>query len=148
MSSIVKPLIRLVCSIFPSLDQAFLHLTLPSRHSVVLTTALDVTRSKAELIAENALLGQQMIILYRKVKKPLFAQADPLCLVLLASHGQSWKEGLLVLEPDALLHWHPQGFRRFWKFQSRDRGGLSWPKTPSVRKWAWIGLAQCSYHGF
>jgi hypothetical protein len=22
-----------------------------------------------------------------------------------------------------LLRWHPQGFRLFWKFKSRDRGG-------------------------
>lgn len=102
VSSIVKPLIGLARSTLSSLDQAFRHLTLPSRHSVVLTTALDVTRSKAELIAENALLRQQMII-YRQVKKPLFTQADPLWLVLLARRVQSWKQGLLTLKPDRLL---------------------------------------------
>ena len=74
MSSIVKPLIRLVCSIFPSLDQAFLHLTLPSRHLFVLTTAVDLTRSQAELIEENAPLRLQLIILHRQVKKPRFTE--------------------------------------------------------------------------
>ena len=101
MSYSVDRFIRPLRSILPSLEQAYLHLTRPSRHSVVLATALDVTRSKAELVAENALLRQQLVILNRLVKKPRFTQADRLWLLLLASRVQSWKEA------------------------------LSWPKTPS-----------------
>lgn len=43
--SLAKSLIRLVYSVTNSLEQAFLDLTLPSPHSVVLTTALDITRA-------------------------------------------------------------------------------------------------------
>lgn len=68
------PDIRLVRSTSSSLDMAFLHLTLPFRHSVVLTTAVDLTRSQAELIAENAPLRLQPTILHRQVKKPRFTQ--------------------------------------------------------------------------
>jgi len=123
MSYSVDRFIRPLRSILPSLEQAYLHLTRPSRHSVVLATALDVTRSKAELVAENALLRQQLVILNRLVKKPRFTQADRLWLLLLASRVQSWKEALLILKPDTLLRWHRQGFRLFWRFKSRNRGG-------------------------
>ena len=123
MSSLANPLIRLVQSIFNALEQDFLHLTLPCHHSLVLTTALDLTRPRAELIAENALLRQQLIILHRQIKKPRFTQADRLWLVLLASRVRSWKPTLLILKPDTLLRWHRQGFRLFWKLKSRFRGG-------------------------
>ena len=123
MSSLAQPLIRLVQSIFNALEQDFLHLTLPCRHSLVLTIALDLTRPRAELIAENAILRQQLFILHRQGKKPRFTQADRLWLVLLASRVQSWKATLLILKPDTLLRWHRQGFRLFWKLKSRFRGG-------------------------
>lgn len=61
---------QLFIGLFSSLEQAFLHLTQPSRHSVVLSPVADLTRSKADLIAENALLRQQLVVLYRQIKKP------------------------------------------------------------------------------
>ncbi len=126
-SNHVLSLFHLVSQLFvrlvSSLEQAFLHLTQPSRHSIVLSTATDLTRSRAELIAENALLRQQLIVLYRQVPKPSFSQSDRLWLVLLASRVQNWKGILLILKPDTLLRWHRQGFRLFWKFKSRSRGG-------------------------
>ena len=74
--------------------QVFLHLTQPSRHSIVFSTATVLTHSEADLIAEKALLLQQQIILHRQVKKPAFLQSDRLWLVLLASRVKNWKESL------------------------------------------------------
>jgi hypothetical protein len=31
----------------------------------------------------------------------------------------NWKRVLQLIEPDALLHRHPEGFRPFWKLKSR-----------------------------
>ena len=105
------------------LEQAFLHLTQPSRHSIVLSTALDLTRTKSDLITENAPLRQQVIVLHRQVKKSAFSQSDRLWLVLLASRVKNWKESLLIFKPATLLGWHRQSFRLFWKFKSRNLGG-------------------------
>ena len=77
MSYSVDRFIRPLRSILPSLEQAYLPLTRPSRHCVLLATALDVTRSKGELVAENALLRQQLVTLNRLVKKPLFWPKTP-----------------------------------------------------------------------
>ena len=52
-----------------TLEQAFLHLTQPARHSIALSIAADLPRSKSELIAENALLREQLIIIQRQIKK-------------------------------------------------------------------------------
>ncbi len=106
-----------------TLERAFLHLTQPARRSIPLTLATDLRRSRSQLIAENALLRQQLIILQRQVGKPHFTRSDRLWLVLLASRVQQWKPALLILQPETLLRWHRQGFRLFWAFKSRQRGG-------------------------
>lgn len=123
MYTFLHLLVQRMVHLVSLLEQAFLHLTQPSRQSIVLCAAIDLTRPKVDLIAENALLRQQPIILQRQVKKPSFSQSDCLWLVLLASRVKNWKNALLIFKPDTLLRWHRQGFRLFWTFKSRRRGG-------------------------
>ncbi len=106
-----------------SLERALLHLTQPTRYSLAFSIATDLPRSKAELIAEKALLRQQLIILQRQIKKPRFTPSDRLWLVLLAAGIQHWKDTFLILKPDTLLRWHRRGFHLLWTFKSRKRGG-------------------------
>lgn len=93
----------------------------PAKSSLILGTLNDITRSKSQLIAENALLRQQLIVLNRQIKKPIFTPLDRLLLVGLASKVQTWKQALLIVKPDTLLRWHLQGFKLFWKFKSRTK---------------------------
>jgi len=75
MSSLVNRFIRRIASALVSLKHASLQLPQPCRYSVLLGSALDFTRSNAQLVAENALLRQQLIILHRQVNKPRFTPA-------------------------------------------------------------------------
>jgi hypothetical protein len=85
----------------------------------LLLTLTDLTRSKSELVAENALLRQQLIILRRQVKRPACTKTDRMLLVLLARMVRTWKQALFIVQPETLLRWHRQGFRLFWKYKSR-----------------------------
>lgn len=98
MLSILNWLSQPIIRFFAFLERTFINLTRPSRHSIALSTATDLPRSKSQLIAENTLLRHQLIILHRQVKKPRFTQSDRLWLVLLASCVQRWKDTLLILE--------------------------------------------------
>ena len=40
-------------------------------------------------------------------------------LVLLARMVRTWKQALLIVQPETLLRWHCQGFKLFWKNKSR-----------------------------
>ena len=40
-------------------------------------------------------------------------------LVLLARATRSWRQALLIVQPETLLRWHRQGFRLFWKHKSK-----------------------------
>jgi hypothetical protein len=88
--------------------------TKPRNTSLVRGSLQDLVRTKPQLIAENALLRQQLIVLNRSVKRPCLTGVDRSLLVLLASRVRTWKDALLIVKPDTLLHWHRQGFRLFW----------------------------------
>jgi len=72
-------------------------------------TALDLTRSKAELILENAFLPQQLIVLNRQVKRPVLKPHERVLLVGLTSRLRSWKQALTIGQPDTLLRWRGCG---------------------------------------
>jgi transposase InsO family protein len=92
--------------------------TTPAASGQVLGTLADLTRSKPELVAENALLRQQLIVLPRSVKRPKLSRTDRPVLVLLASRVRAWRQALLIVKPDTLVRWHRQGFRLFWRHKS------------------------------
>jgi len=58
--------------------------TKPATGTLVGRAITDVARSKAALMAENALLRQQVIVLQRQIKRPAFVPRDRVLLVLLA----------------------------------------------------------------
>ncbi|HEX4205096.1 MAG TPA: integrase core domain-containing protein [Ktedonobacteraceae bacterium] len=87
--------------------------------SLVFGTFADVTRSKADLLAENALLRQQLIILRRQIKRPAFKKTDRLLLVFLARMARKWRQALFLVQPETLLRWHRELFRVFWKHKSK-----------------------------
>jgi putative transposase len=81
----------------------------------------DLTRGKAELVAENALLRHQLIILRRQIKRPTYTKTDRMLLVLLARAVRTWRQALLIVQPETLLKWHRQGFRLLWKQKSKAK---------------------------
>jgi putative transposase len=96
--------------------------TKPDKHTLVLNAALDLTRSKSELMLENALLRQQLIVLQRQAKRPALTWRDRTVMVLLASKLRSWKDALMIVQPDTLLRWHRDLFRRVWRRKSKSQG--------------------------
>ena len=97
--------------------------TRPDNHTMFPNVVADLTRSKTELVLENAFLRQQLITLRRQVKRPALTPRDRVLLVLLARKLPSWKHALITVQPDTLLRWHRDLFRWFWKRKSRSRSG-------------------------
>src|SRR5579863_6613885 len=93
--------------------------TKPLGTSLPLATLTDLSRSKSELIAEIALLRQQFIILERQVKRSACIKTDRVLLVLLARLVRTWQQALVIVQPDTLLRWHRELFRRCWKRKSK-----------------------------
>ena len=92
---------------FHALQERVLRWIKPPTTSLVFGTLSDLTRGKAELLAENALLHQQLLILRRQVKRPVYRKTDRLLLVLLARMVRTWKEALFLVQPETLLRLPP-----------------------------------------
>ena len=104
---------------FHVIQQRFSRWIKPSTTSLLLGTFADVIRGKSELLAENALLRQQLIILRRQIKRPTYRKRDRLLLVLLARMVRTWKQALFIVQPETILGFHRELFRLFWKRKSR-----------------------------
>ena len=93
----------------------------PSSSSILIGSLVDLSRSKADLISENALLRHQLALLKRQSKRPKLKPADRLSLLLLARVTRTWRQALLIVQPATLLRWHREGYHLFWKWKSRSR---------------------------
>jgi transposase InsO family protein len=122
-------LAQLILSAIQRLEERFKRWTKPGHEKLVSGTALDLTRSKRELVAENAFLRQQLIVLKRQTGRAQPTQKDRWRLVLLARLARGWKEALIAVKPDTLLKWHRQGFRLFWRRKSKPESRQ--PRIPA-----------------
>jgi hypothetical protein len=93
----------------------------PTTATLVAVSLADMTRSKADLIAENAMLRQQLIVLNRQVKRPQLTNLDRLRLMLLARCTQFWQQALHIVQPDTLIRWHRELFQLYWRYKSRKK---------------------------
>jgi putative transposase len=119
MGRVFTPLQRLLDGCLHVLSSRLTHWTKPLGTSLPLATLADLGKSKPQLIAENALLRQQLIVLRRQVKRPTFTRTDRILLVLLARLVRTWNQALLIVQPETLLRWHRELFRLFWKRKSK-----------------------------
>jgi putative transposase len=126
-STLISRLARSAIALVETWLFGYLH---PSRVSPALGAVSDLTRSRSELIAENALLRHQLGILRRQVKRPQLTKRDRVGLLFWVSRLRRWKQALLIVKPETLLRWHREGFRLFWKLKSR--AGRARPGLPQT----------------
>src|SRR5258705_7973122 len=90
----------------------------------VLAVLASPFKSNIRLEAENAVLRHQLIVLRRKLKGR----------ARLTNHGRwfflqlypgfpSILPVLMIIRPETLVRWHRDGFRCYWRWKSRRRGG-------------------------
>jgi hypothetical protein len=83
------------------IDRVELHIkqwTRPVTIGLVTAILSDSTRSRADLIAQNALLRQQLIVLKRQVKRSQITQFDRIRLILLARFTRFWQQTLHIVQ--------------------------------------------------
>src|SRR5712692_9065869 len=87
-------------------------------------------RPRAALQAEILVLRHQLNVLRRKAPKRLaFGNVDRLVFTALYRVAPGVLDALKILKPQTVIRWHRAGFRAYWRWKSRPRGGR--PKTPA-----------------
>ena len=123
----VKRLLQCLPPIIDYLNERYKDWTKPDTDSFITGTVVDATRSKRDLIAENAFLRQQLIVLKRQTPRPALTPQERGLLVLLASRVRGWKDALLVVKPGTLKKWHRAGFQLYWRHKSKGK-----PRKPRI----------------
>jgi transposase InsO family protein len=86
-------------------------------------------RTQARLEAEITMLRHQLNVLQRQASsRPRLTAADRLLFVWLCRLFPSLRNAVTIVQPDTALRWHRLGFRLYWRWKSRARGGR--PKIP------------------
>jgi putative transposase len=104
------------------------HWTKPATSTLISGVLSDLTRSRTDLVVENALLRQQLIVLKRQIKRPQLTDPDRFRLVFLSHFTKFWKQSLHIVQPETLLRWHRELFRLYWRQQSQGKPKVS-PET-------------------
>jgi hypothetical protein len=86
-------------------------------------------RSRASLEAEIVALRHQLNVLRRNAPKRLtISNFDRLIFTSLYRIVPDVLHALVIVKPVTVIRWHRAGFRLFWRWKSRSRGGR--PKVP------------------
>jgi hypothetical protein len=90
----------------------------------VLAVLASPFKSKLRLEAENAVLRHQLVVLRRRVHgRVRLTNHDRWFFIRLYRWFPSILKVLGIVRPETLLRWHRAGFRRYWRWKSRRRGG-------------------------
>jgi transposase InsO family protein len=90
----------------------------------VLAVLASPFKSKGRLVAENAVLRHQLIVLRRRVRGRVQpADSDRWFLVQMYRWFPSILTVVTIVRPETLVRWHRAGFRRYWRWKSNARGG-------------------------
>src|SRR6202051_142759 len=102
---------------------------------ILLWTALTcLFRSRVRLEAEILVLRQQINVQRRKSpKRSVFRTFDRLVFVGLYHFAPSIVDALAIVRPETVVRWHRAGFRSFWRWKSRRRGGRT--RVPLEHRW-------------
>jgi len=91
-------------------------------------------RSRVSLEAENTILRHQLNVLRRQSpKRPTFGMLDRLIFAGLYRLAPKVLGALAIVKPETVIKWHRAGFRSYWRWKSRRRGGRP-TVAPEIRK--------------
>ena len=80
-------------------------------------------RSRSDTALEVLALRQQLAVLKRKRPRPALHLWDRMFWTSLRHLWPGWKDALIIVKPETVVGWHRAGFRRYWRWRSRPRGG-------------------------
>ncbi len=79
--------------------------------------------SRSDTALEVIALRQQIVVLKRKRPRPTLNSGDRFFWTILRRFWSRWADVLVIVKPDTVVGWHRAGFRLYWRWRSRPRGG-------------------------
>jgi len=91
---------------------------------LLLTWLASLVKPRRRIEVENLVLRHQVNILRRKAPRHMrLSRVDRLLMFWMDRLCPAVIEAVAVIKPETLVRWHRRGFRAFWRWKSRSRGG-------------------------
>ena len=106
----------------------------------VLAYPVALLRTRNQLALQALALRHQITVLNRQSRRPKLRWWDRWLWLLLKRTCSDWKAALVIVQPETVIAWQRAGWRMFWRWRSRRRGGRP-AKDPELinliqRMWA------------
>jgi len=98
----------------------------------LLLAAVAFFQTRRQLAVEILALRHHLGVLKRSVKRPRLSNVDRGLWVLLSRRWARWSDALIIVKPATVIKRHRAGFRRYWTWRSRSKGGRP-AISPEVR---------------
>ena len=96
-------------------------------------SVVSALKSQRDLTLENLALRHQLMVLQRQSGRLRLKDRDRLLWVWLRRYWSGWHRALVLVQPATVVKWHRNGFRAYWRWKSRPKGGR--PRIdPQVQK--------------
>jgi putative transposase len=76
---------------------------------------------RQRLVLENLALRQQVAVLRRGVTRPKLEDKDRIFWIGLTRMLDTWRETLLIVQPETVIKWHRQGWKHYWGRKSKPK---------------------------
>src|SRR6266446_9136726 len=91
---------------------------------LLLNLGASLFKPNSWLEAENAALRQQLVVLQRQMRgRAQFTNSDRLFFIQLYRWFPSVLKAMTIMRPETVMRWHRAGFRRYWRWKSRNLRG-------------------------
>src|ERR1700722_4163784 len=91
--------------------------------SEAVPVARNEPRTRTALLLEAIALRHQIAVLERsRTRRPYFRRIDRLFWILLLRWWPSWRESLMIVQPDTAFRWRRNGCYGIWGFGALGRG--------------------------
>ncbi len=89
--------------------------------SLLFAFARAFLRPRGDLALEIVALRQQLAVYTRQKRRPPITAADRVFWSALARLWSPWRGALVLVQPDTVIRWHRNTWRRYWTWKSRRR---------------------------
>ena len=92
-------------------------------YSLIWTALIGLFRTLSSLAAEILVRHQINVLRRHSPKRQIFSSADRLIFAGLYQFAATVLDALAIVKPVTVIKWHRAGFRSYWRWKWRPRGG-------------------------
>jgi transposase InsO family protein len=93
---------------------------------------------RQRLALENLALRQQVAVLRRGVTRPRLEDKDRIFWIGLMRMLDTWREALLIVQPETVIKWHRRGWKHYWRRKSKPkhvgRPAIGWELVSLIKR--------------